>query len=126
MLPMSLYSAGVSVRVMSARGLVTRIADIVPPTRPQRAMVPSTFVNLLGNGLFNTASVLYFTLVVHLSAAQVGIGLTIAGLVGLGAGIPSGRLADRYGPRPLSSPVSDRSVPPWPDGLSAHRPGHSG
>lgn len=65
-------------------------------------MVPSTFVNLLGNGLFNTASVLYFTLVVHLTAAQVGIGLTVAGLVGLSAGVPSGLLADRYGPRAVT------------------------
>nr|BFD95754.1 MFS transporter [Kitasatospora sp. Xyl93] len=53
----------------------------------------------MGNGLFNTAAVLYFTLVVHLPAAQVGAGLTIAGLCGLAVGIPAGNLADRYGPR---------------------------
>ncbi|MFD9613395.1 MFS transporter [Streptomyces sp. NPDC059083] len=66
---------------------------------PQRALIASSFVSRVGNGLFNTASVLYFTLVVHLPAAQVGVGLTIAGLVGLLAGIPAGNLADRYGPR---------------------------
>jgi MFS family permease len=84
---------------MIARRLAERVSGIVPPAGPQRAMVPSTFVNLLGNGLFNTASVLYFTLVVHLGAAQVGVGLTVAGLVGLAAGIPAGLLADRRGPR---------------------------
>lgn len=84
---------------MIARSLAKRVAEVIPAAGPQRAMVPSTFVNLLGNGLFNTASVLYFTLVVHLSAVQVGLGLTIAGLVGLGAGIPAGLFADRYGPR---------------------------
>jgi MFS family permease len=94
--------SGVSLRIMTSRGLIRWASGIVPPAGPQRAMVPSTFVNLLGNGLFNTASVLYFTLVVHLTAAQVGIGLTVAGLVGLGAGIPSGLLADRYGPRTVT------------------------
>ncbi|OKI29365.1 MFS transporter [Streptomyces sp. CB03911] len=59
----------------------------------------ASFVSRVGNGLFNTASVLYFTLVVHLPAAQVGAGLTVAGLTGLLAGIPAGNLADRYGPR---------------------------
>lgn len=66
---------------------------------PQRALITASFVSRVGNGLFNTASVLYFTLVVHLPAARVGVGLTIAGLVGLLAGVPAGNLADRYGPR---------------------------
>ncbi|MFE5295579.1 MFS transporter [Streptomyces sp. NPDC056632] len=66
---------------------------------PQRALIGASFVSRVGNGLFNTAAILYFTLVVHLPAAQVGAGLTIAGLVGLAAGVPAGNLADRYGPR---------------------------
>ncbi|MFD4656975.1 MFS transporter [Kitasatospora sp. NPDC058444] len=66
---------------------------------PQRALIAASFVNRVGNGLFNTAAILYFTLVVHLPATQVGAGLTIAGLVGLAAGVPAGNLADRYGPR---------------------------
>ncbi|MFF1871558.1 MFS transporter [Kitasatospora herbaricolor] len=69
------------------------------PSGPQRALIIASFVSRVGNGLFNTASVLYFTLVVHLPAAQVGAGLTVAGLTGLLAGIPAGNLADRYGPR---------------------------
>ncbi|WP_063763253.1 MFS transporter [Streptomyces sp. NRRL WC-3742] len=67
----------------------------------QRALIAAIFVNRVGNGLFNTASVLYFTLVVHLPAAQVGAGLTIAGLCGLAAGLPAGNLADRFGARPV-------------------------
>ncbi|WP_316528266.1 MFS transporter [Kitasatospora brasiliensis] len=66
---------------------------------PQRALIIANFVSRVGNGLFNTAAVLYFTLVVHLPAAQVGVGLTIAGVSGLAAGVPAGNLADRYGPR---------------------------
>lgn len=77
--------------------------QILPQDRAQRAMIPATFVNFMGNGLFNTAAVLYFTLVVHLSAAQVGLGLTIAGLVGLAGGIPAGLLADRRGPRAITA-----------------------
>ena len=51
---------------MIGTGLTRRISDVLPERGPQRAMIPSTFINLVGNGLFNTASVLYFTLVVHL------------------------------------------------------------
>ncbi|QNS05774.1 MFS transporter [Streptomyces xanthii] len=65
----------------------------------QRALIAASFVSRIGNGLFNAAAVLYFTLVVHLPATQVGAGLTIAGLVGMAAGVPAGNLADRYGPR---------------------------
>lgn len=70
-----------------------------PSSGPQRALILASFVSRVGNGLFNAAAILYFTLVVHLPATQVGAGLTIAGLIGLAAGIPAGNLADRYGPR---------------------------
>ncbi len=55
----------------------------------------------VGNGLFNSAAILYFTVVVGLSPARVGAGLTIAGLVGLVASVPAGQLADRRGPREI-------------------------
>ncbi|MER7578849.1 MFS transporter [Kitasatospora sp. NPDC097691] len=84
---------------MIGKGNRVRIPGLSAPSGPQRALIVASFVSRVGNGLFNTASVLYFTLVVHLPAAQVGVGLTIAGLVGLLAGVPAGNLADRYGPR---------------------------
>jgi len=59
----------------------------------------TTLVNTLGFGLIVTSMVLYFTRVVHLSSNQVGLGMTVAGLVGLAAGVPIGDLADRHGPR---------------------------
>ncbi|MFD8749755.1 hypothetical protein ACFV0O_02020 [Kitasatospora sp. NPDC059577] len=68
-----------------------------PDSGPQRALILAGFVNRVGNGLFNTAAVLYFTLVVHLPATQVGAGLTVAGLAGLAAGVPAANLADRPG-----------------------------
>jgi MFS family permease len=76
-----------------------RLAGTLPEPGPQRAMVLASFVNRIGTGMFATTAVLYFTKVVHLSAAQVGTGLTLAGLLGTTAGVPVGDLADRHGPR---------------------------
>jgi MFS family permease len=59
----------------------------------------AVFINTMGTGMFLTGGVLFFTRSVGLTATQVGLGLSIAGLVSLFAGIPLGHLADRYGPR---------------------------
>ncbi|WP_436520625.1 MFS transporter [Actinoplanes sp. HUAS TT8] len=56
-------------------------------------------VNTIGNGLFVTASVLFFTRIVGLGAGAVGLGLTLAGVCGVAASIPAGRAADRWGSR---------------------------
>ncbi|MBI0298320.1 MFS transporter [Streptomyces sp. PRKS01-29] len=53
----------------------------------------------MGQGAFMTCSALYFTTVVGISVAQLGLGLTIAGAVGLLAGVPLGHVADRRGGR---------------------------
>ena len=42
---------------------------------------------------------MFFTQIVGLSAAQVGLGLTIAGVVAFFFAVPLGRLADRIGPK---------------------------
>lgn len=65
-------------------------------------MAVATFVNTIGNGMYMTVMVMYFTRSVGLPASQVGLGFTIAGLVGLAAGVPVGHLADRRGPREVS------------------------
>ncbi|MFJ6940389.1 MFS transporter [Streptomyces sp. NPDC101132] len=83
----------------SGTGWTGRIGRLAGDTGPERVLVAASFVNRVGNGLFNAASALYFTLVVGLPAVQVGAALTIAGLIGLGAGIPGGHLADRRGAR---------------------------
>ena len=67
-----------------------------------RILSLATLVNTVGNGLLGTSVVLYFTHFVGLSAAQVGLGLTIAGVVGLAIGVPAGHLADRLGPREVT------------------------
>jgi MFS family permease len=66
-----------------------------------RRLAALTLVNTFGNGLFMTLSALYFTRIVGLSVAQVGLGLTVAGGLGVVGSIPFGHLADRVGARPL-------------------------
>jgi len=73
--------------------------SLVPEPGPRRVYGLTTLVNTFGFGLVVTSLVLYFTRVVHLSNVQVGLGLTISGLIGLVAGVPVGSLADRHGPR---------------------------
>lgn len=68
------------------------------PTRP---LATATIVNTFGNGLFLTVSVIYLTRFVSLSALQVSLGLTLAGLVGVCGAIPFGHLSDRVGAKPL-------------------------
>ncbi|MFD9330934.1 MFS transporter [Streptomyces sp. NPDC060065] len=72
---------------------------LLPDGGPQRVLAASNFVYTIGSGLYLTAGVLYFTEAVHLPAAQVGLGLGIAGFVSLALGIGAGHLADRYGAR---------------------------
>jgi Major Facilitator Superfamily len=76
-----------------------RTSTLMAEPGPRRVYLMATLVNSIGIGLIMTAQTLYFTRVVHLSTGQVGLGLTIAGLVGLVAGIPVGDLADRRGSR---------------------------
>jgi hypothetical protein len=75
------------------------LQDLVPERGPQRVFAAATLATTFGFGLMMSASALYFTRVAHLSTGQVGAGLSIAGLVGLVAGVPAGDLADRHGPR---------------------------
>jgi MFS family permease len=73
--------------------------SLVPERGPRRPYALSVLVTMLGFGLVMTATPLYATRIVGLSARQVGLGMTIAGLIGLLAAIPVGDLADRRGPR---------------------------
>lgn len=56
-------------------------------------------IDAVGTGLYLAGSALFFTTIVGLSTAQVGIGLSAAGLLGMIAQTPMGWVADRYGPR---------------------------
>jgi MFS family permease len=56
-------------------------------------------VDSIGTGLYIAGSAVFFTRVVGLSAAEVGIGLSVAGLLGLVAQPAIGWAADRWGAR---------------------------
>ncbi|AEV83054.1 ydeE-like MFS-type transporter [Actinoplanes sp. SE50] len=73
--------------------------SLLPRDPVVRRLAGMVLVNTLGNGMFMTASALYFTRVAGLSVARVGLGLTIAGACGVAASLPAGRAADRWGSR---------------------------
>jgi MFS family permease len=75
------------------------LRSLVPEPGPRRPYALSVLVTMFGFGLVMTATPLYATRIVGLSARQVGLGMTISGLIGLLAAIPVGDLADRRGPR---------------------------
>jgi MFS family permease len=75
------------------------LSSLVPERGPRRPYALSVLVTMFGFGLVMTATPLYATRIVGLSARQVGLGMTISGLIGLLAAIPMGDLADRLGPR---------------------------
>lgn len=58
-------------------------------------------VDAVGSGLYLAGGALFFTMVVGLSTAQVGIGLSVAGVLGVLGPIPFAKLADRWSPRPV-------------------------
>src|SRR5580692_431516 len=78
------------------------LTSLVPESRTQRVYLLVTLINVYGLGLILTAMTLYAIKVVHLTAQNAGLALTIAGLVGLLAAMPIGALADRRGPRDIN------------------------
>ncbi|MFI9810087.1 MFS transporter [Streptomyces sp. NPDC052301] len=70
--------------------------------RPRRLLTLAQLANSLGDGAYYVTSALYFTEVLGLAPARVGLGLTLAWALGSLVGLPLGRLADRRGPRGTS------------------------
>ncbi len=75
----------------------------IPKESAIRILSLATLINTFGNGLFMTIEVIYFTLYVGLTPAQVALGLSLGGGVSLLFNIPAGHLADRYGPRDITA-----------------------
>ncbi|GAA2824930.1 MFS transporter [Kribbella solani] len=72
---------------------------MIPPAGAPRDLAMAQLANSVGDGAFVVTSALFFTRVVGLSTAEVGLGLTVAWLVGFLVGVPLGNLADRRGAR---------------------------
>lgn len=72
---------------------------LTPPAGPARVLALAQLTNAIGDGAYLVCSALYFTLVIGLSPAQVGVGLTVAWAIGAVAGVWLGHVADRCGAR---------------------------
>jgi len=77
----------------------SKAGSLLPPAGTARNLAFAQLANSVGDGAFIVTSALFFTRIVGLSTAQVGLGLTIAWLIGFLTGVPLGNLADRKGPR---------------------------
>lgn len=74
-------------------------ARLLPPTPLGRSLAVQSTLYAVGTGVFVSGNAVYFTRVVGLSPAQVGLGISIGGAVSMLAAVPAGRLADRAGLR---------------------------
>ncbi len=81
---------------------MTAMRGLLPEDRQDWLLSLGTLADAIGLGLFVTVSTIFFTRSVGLSVSQVGVGLSVAGLVGFAMAVPIGRLADHFGPRGVS------------------------
>src|SRR3954447_13897692 len=70
-----------------------------PPSPLAGRLAVQSLLFALGEGTFMTGSAVFFTQIVGLSAAQVGLGLTFAGIAAFLAALRMGKLVERFGPR---------------------------
>ncbi|MFF4339291.1 MFS transporter [Kitasatospora sp. NPDC001540] len=81
------------------------LARPLSPSPVVRRLAALLLVNAVGNGLFLTVGTLWFTRGLGFSAGVVGAALTAAGLCGVPAALPVGRLCDRLGAKPVLAVV---------------------
>ncbi len=74
-------------------------ARLWPPTGSLRPIACGRLLTAVGDGAWYTSWAIFLTRSVGLAPAEVGIGMTIAGVIGLLLATPLGHLADRAGAR---------------------------
>jgi MFS family permease len=77
----------------------TWLTRMLPDSGVARRLSIQSVLYAFGDGVFTTGNAVYFTQIVGLSAAQVGLGLSLSGLAVLALSVPMGRVADRFGAR---------------------------
>ncbi|MEV6977779.1 MFS transporter [Kitasatospora sp. NPDC093806] len=92
-------SQGLSSGEPSSREPSSKASRLLHPDPMVRRLARITLLNTIGSGLSLSVGVLFFTRFLGLSAAQLGLALTAAGLCGVLASVPAGRAADRWGTR---------------------------
>lgn len=70
-----------------------------PPSPLAGRLATQSLLFALGDGTFMTGAAVFFTQIVGLSPAEVGLGMTIAGIASFLAAWPMGRLVDAVGPK---------------------------
>jgi MFS family permease len=79
--------------------LATLARRFRPPSPLAGRLASQSLLFALGEGTFMTGSAVFFTQIVGLSAAQVGLGLTLAGIASFISAYPMGKVVDRFGPK---------------------------
>ncbi len=75
------------------------LRELIPPPGPVRVLCLSNLAKTVGNGVFMAVSILFFTRTAGIPAGEVGLALTIGGILGMAASVPAGQAADLLGPR---------------------------
>lgn len=82
------------------------MSALVPESTEARWLTLGTFASSIGFGAFTASSAIFFVRSVGLTPRDVGIGLTVAGIGGIGGSVLLGHLADSHGPRRLTMILS--------------------
>ena len=84
---------------MSTTAQPVPIRTLVRQDPTLRRLLTVTLVDTLGRGAFFTLTSLYLITIVGIPAVAVGLGLTVAGAVGVASSLVFGHLADRFSAR---------------------------
>ncbi|MBF4766465.1 MFS transporter [Nocardioides agariphilus] len=94
-----------------------RFLRLIGPTPLVRSLAGQSVISAFGEGAFLTGSAVFFTIIVGLSAQQVGLGLSVAALVRFAVSVPLGKLVDRWGSKPtwqVTSALEAAAYAVWP------------